>query len=139
MELAIEQAKLAQKDDEVPIGAVIVSGSNVVSSAHNISNDPTAHAEMLAIKQACELLSTSTLYDSDIYVTLEPCPMCAQAISFARIKRLYFGAYNPKGGGIENGAKIFQFCSHIPKVYGGILETECSFLLKDFFEKLRDI
>ncbi|OAM01793.1 UNVERIFIED_CONTAM: tadA [Trichonephila clavipes] len=139
MELAIEQAKLAQKDDEVPIGAVIVSGSNVVSSAHNISNDPTAHAEMLAIKQACELLSTSTLYDSDIYVTLEPCPMCAQAISFARIKRLYFGAYNPKGGGIENGAKIFQFCSHIPEVYGGILETECSFLLKDFFEKLRNI
>ncbi|WP_264732554.1 MULTISPECIES: nucleoside deaminase [unclassified Wolbachia] len=139
MELAIEQAKLAQKDDEVPIGAVIVSGSNVVSSAHNISNDPTAHAEMLAIKQACELLSTSTLYDSDIYVTLEPCPMCAQAISFARIKRLYFGAYNPKGGGIENGAKIFQFCSHIPEVYGGILETECSFLLKDFFERLRDI
>ncbi|MDE5061457.1 MULTISPECIES: nucleoside deaminase [Wolbachia] len=139
MELAIEQAKLAQKNDEVPIGAVIVSGSNVVSSAHNISNDPTAHAEMLAIKQACELLSTSTLYDSDIYVTLEPCPMCAQAISFARIKRLYFGAYNPKGGGIENGAKIFQFCSHIPEVYGGILETECSFLLKDFFEKLRNI
>ncbi|WP_447933165.1 nucleoside deaminase [Wolbachia endosymbiont of Dactylopius coccus] len=139
MELAIEQAKLAQKDDEVPIGAVIVSGSNVVSSAHNISNDPTAHAEMLAIKQACELLSTSTLYDSDIYVTLEPCPMCAQAISFARIKRLYFGAYNPKGGGIENGAKIFQFCSHIPEVYGGILETECSFLLKDFFGKLRNI
>lgn len=139
MELAIEQAKLAQKNDEVPIGAVIVSGSNVVSSAHNISNDPTAHAEMLAIKQACELLSTSTLYDSDIYVTLEPCPMCAQAISFARIKRLYFGAYNPKGGGIENGAKIFQFCSHIPEVYGGILETECSFLLKDFFERLRDI
>ncbi|QMV46507.1 nucleoside deaminase [Wolbachia pipientis] len=139
MELAIGQAKLAQKDDEVPIGAVIVSGSNVVSSAHNISNDPTAHAEMLAIKRACELLSTSTLYDSDIYVTLEPCPMCAQAISFARIKRLYFGAYNPKGGGIENGAKIFQFCSHIPEVYGGILETECSFLLKDFFEKLRNI
>lgn len=137
MELAVKQAKLTQKDDEVPIGAVIVSGSNVVSSAHNISNDPTAHAEMLAIKQACELLSTSTLYDSDIYVTLEPCPMCAQAISFARIKRLYFGAYNPKGGGIENGAKIFQFCSHIPEVYGGILETECSFLLKDFFEKLR--
>ncbi|WP_265025562.1 nucleoside deaminase [Wolbachia endosymbiont (group A) of Bibio marci] len=139
MELAIEQAKLAQKNDEVPIGAVIVSGSNVVSSAHNISSDPTAHAEMLAIKQACELLSTSTLYDSDIYVTLEPCPMCAQAISFARIKRLYFGAYNPKGGGIENGAKIFQFCSHIPEVYGGILEIECSFLLKDFFERLRDI
>ncbi|WP_395462820.1 nucleoside deaminase [Wolbachia endosymbiont of Cantharis cryptica] len=139
MELAIEQAKLAQKNDEVPIGAVIVSGSNIIYSAHNISNDPTAHAEMLAIRQACKLLSISTLCDVDMYVTLEPCPMCAQAISFARIKRLYFGAYNPKGGGIENGAKIFQFCSHIPEVYGGILETECSFLLKDFFEKLRNI
>ncbi len=115
MELAIEQAKLAQKDDEVPIGAVIVSGSNVVSSAHNISSDPTAHAEMLTIRQA---FSTSTLCDADMYVTLEPCPMCAQAISFARIKRLYFGAYNPKGGGIENGAKMFQFCSHTPEVYG---------------------
>ncbi|MDR2609535.1 MAG: nucleoside deaminase, partial [Rickettsiales bacterium] len=74
---------------------------------------------------------------ADVYVTLEPCPMCAQAISFARIKRLYFGAYNPKGGGIENGAKIFQFCNHVPEVYGGVLETECSFLLKGFFEKLR--
>ncbi|GFQ75998.1 tRNA-specific adenosine deaminase [Trichonephila clavata] len=137
MELAIEQAKLAQKNDEVPIGAIVVSGSNVVSSAYNISNDPTAHAEMLAIRKACELLSTPVICDADMYVTLEPCPMCAQAISFARIKRLYFGAYNPKGGGIENGAKIFQFCSHIPEVYGGILETECSFLLKDFFEKLR--
>jgi tRNA(Arg) A34 adenosine deaminase TadA len=72
-----------------------------------------------------------------MYVTLEPCPMCAQAISFARIKRLYFGAHNPKGGGIENGAKIFQFCNHIPEVYGGVLETECSFLRKDFFGKLR--
>ncbi|ERN55762.1 cytidine and deoxycytidylate deaminase family protein [Wolbachia pipientis wMelPop] len=134
MELAIEQAKLAQKNDEVPIGAVIVSGDNIISSAHNISSDPTAHAEMLAIRQA---FLTPTLCDADMYVTLEPCPMCAQAISFARIKRLYFGAYNPKGGGIENGAKIFQFCSHIPEVYGGILEIECSFLLKDFFEKLR--
>ncbi|MDM8334942.1 nucleoside deaminase [Wolbachia pipientis] len=138
MELAIEQAKLAQKNDEVPIGAVIVSESNIISFSHNTSNDPTAHAEMLVIRQACELLSTSALYNSDIYVTLEPCPMCAQAISLARIKRVYFGAYNLKGGGIENGAKIFQFCSHIPEVYGGILETECASLLTDFFEKLRD-
>ncbi|WP_047758719.1 MAG: nucleoside deaminase [Wolbachia endosymbiont of Armadillidium vulgare] len=134
MEFAIEQAKLAQKNGEVPIGAVIVSRNNIISSAHNISNDPTAHAEMLTIRKA---FSTSVLYDADMYVTLEPCPMCAQAISFARIKRLYFGAYNPKGGGVENGAKIFQFCTHIPEVYGGILETECSLLLKDFFEKLR--
>lgn len=134
MELAIEQAKLAQKDGEVPIGAVIVSGNNIISSAHNISNDPTAHAEMLTIRQA---FSTSTLYEAEMYVTLEPCPMCAQAISFAKIKRLYFGAYNPKGGGVENGTRIFQFCNHIPEVYGGILETKCSLLLKDFFEKLR--
>ncbi|MGL9725508.1 MAG: nucleoside deaminase [Wolbachia sp.] len=134
MKLAIGQAKLAQESGEVPIGAVIVKGENIISSAHNISSDPTAHAEMLTIRQA---FSTSVLYDADMYVTLEPCPMCAQAISFAKIKQLYFGAYNPKGGGVENGAKIFQFCSHIPEVYGGILETECSFLLKDFFEKLR--
>ncbi len=137
MELAVEQAKIAQKNDEIPIGAVIVSGNNIVSFAHNIYNDPTAHAEMLAIRQACKLLSTPILCDVDMYVTLEPCPMCAQAISFARVRRVYFGAYNPKGGGIENGAKIFQFCSHVPEVYGGILETECSFLLRDFFEKLR--
>lgn len=134
MELAIEQAKLAQKSGEVPIGAVIVKGGNIISSAHNISSDPTAHAEILTIRQA---FSTSVLFDADMYVTLEPCPMCAQAISLAKIKRLYFGAYNSKGGGVENGAKIFQFCNHIPEVYGGILETECSLLLKDFFEKLR--
>ncbi|QKX01971.1 nucleoside deaminase [Wolbachia endosymbiont of Cruorifilaria tuberocauda] len=137
MELAIEQAKLAQKNDEVPIGAVIVNGSNIVSFAHNIYNDPTAHAEILVIRQACKLLSTPVLCDVDMYVTLEPCPMCAQAISFARIRRVYFGAYNPKGGGIENGAKIFQFCRYVPEIYGGILEAECSLLLKDFFEKLR--
>ncbi|MDR2831633.1 MAG: nucleoside deaminase [Rickettsiales bacterium] len=137
MELAIEQAKLAQKNGEVPIGAIVVNKNNVIASAYNMtimSNDPTAHAEILAIRQAS---ATSRLCDADMYVTLEPCPMCAQAVSFARIKRLYFGAYNPKGGGIENGAKIFQFCNHIPEVYGGVLETECSFLLKDFFEKLR--
>ncbi|QKX02312.1 nucleoside deaminase [Wolbachia endosymbiont of Dirofilaria (Dirofilaria) immitis] len=137
MELAVEQAKLAHKNDEVPIGAVIVSGSNIVSSTHNIYNDPTAHAEILVIRQACKLLSTPILSDVDMYVTLEPCPMCAQAISFARVRRVYFGAYNPKGGGIENGVRIFQFCSHVPEVYGGILETECSSLLKDFFKKLR--
>ncbi|APR99216.1 nucleoside deaminase [Wolbachia endosymbiont of Folsomia candida] len=141
MKLAIEQAKIAKEMDEAPIGAVIVSGDNVIASAYNMtvtSNDPTAHAETLAIRQACELLSTSRLCEFDMYVTLEPCPMCAQAISFARIRRLYFGAYNPKGGGVENGAKIFQFCNHVPEIYGGILEAECSFLLKDFFEGLRD-
>ncbi|MDG7056068.1 MAG: nucleoside deaminase [Wolbachia endosymbiont of Meromenopon meropis] len=137
MKLAIKQARLAQKNNEVPVGAIIVSGDDVISSAHNKSNDPTAHAEMLVIRQACKLFSTSVLFNADLYVTLEPCSMCGQAISFARVKRLYFGAYNPKGGGIENGAKIFNYCNHVPEVYGGILETECSFLLKDFFEKLR--
>ncbi|GFR21355.1 tRNA-specific adenosine deaminase [Trichonephila clavata] len=108
MELAIEQAKLAQKDDEVPIGAVIVSGSNVVSSAHNISNDPTAHAEMLAIRQA---FSTSTLCDAEMYVTLEPCPMCAQAISFARIKRLYFGLIIQKVEELKMVLRYFNFAA----------------------------
>ncbi|MCV3769216.1 MAG: nucleoside deaminase [Wolbachia pipientis] len=137
MELAIEQAKLAQKNDEIPIGAVMVNKSDIISFAHNMYCDPTAHAEMLAIRQACKLLLTPILYNVDMYVTLEPCSMCAQAISFARVRRVYFGAYNSKGGGIENGAKVFQFCKYVPEVYGGILETECSFLLQNFFKKLR--
>ena len=141
MELAVKQAKIAQKNGEVPIGAVIVNANSVVASTYNMTitlNDPTAHAEILAIRQACKLLATSKLCDFDIYVTLEPCSMCAQAISLAKIRRLYFGAYNLKGGGVENGARIFEFCNHIPEVYGGILETECSFFLKDFFQELRD-
>jgi tRNA(adenine34) deaminase len=140
MKLAVGQAKIAQDNGEVPIGAVIVNDNNVIASEYNMTimlSDPTAHAEILAIRQSCELLSTSSLCDADIYVTLEPCPMCAQAISFARIRRLYFGAHNPKGGGVENGAKIFQFCNHVPEIYGGILEAECSFLLKDFFRQIR--
>ncbi len=139
MKLAIEQAEIAQKNGEVPIGAVIVNSGSVISHAYNMLNDPTAHAEVLAIRKACELLTIPKLCDADMYVTLEPCPMCAQAISFARIRRLYFGAYNPKGGGVENGARIFQFCNHVPEVYGGILEQECSFLLKDFFNNLRNM
>lgn len=141
MELAIKQAKIANEKDEVPIGAVIVSEYNIIASAYNMSitlNDPTAHAETLAIREACRSFSNPILCECDMYVTLEPCPMCAQAISFARIRRLYFGAYNPKGGGIENGPKIFQFCHHKPEVYGGILETECADLLRGFFEDLRN-
>ncbi|WP_168464950.1 nucleoside deaminase [Wolbachia endosymbiont of Ctenocephalides felis wCfeT] len=139
MGLALEQAKVAKENNEVPIGAIVVYEDRVIASAYNIDNDPTAHAEMLVIREACKSLSTSVLCDADMYVTLEPCPMCAQAISFARIKRLYFGAYNPKGGGVEHGAKIFQFCDHVPEVYGGILEKECSILLKDFFTGLRHL
>ena len=138
MRLAIEQALIAKENCEVPVGAIIVNGSDIVASAHNVLNDPTSHAEMLVIRRACKLFVTARLYDFDMYVTLEPCSMCAQAISFARIRRLYFGAYNPKCGGIENGARIFQFCNHIPEIYGGILEQESSFLLMDFFKKLRD-
>ncbi|MDD9331352.1 MAG: nucleoside deaminase [Wolbachia sp.] len=140
MKLAIEQAKIAQEKDEVPVGAIVVNKNNVIASSYNMtitSDDPTAHAEILVIRKACESLATSILCDADIYVTLEPCPMCAQAISFAKIRRLYFGAYNPKGGGVENGAKIFRLCNHIPEIYGGILEIECSLMLKDFFEELR--
>ncbi|WCR53256.1 MAG: tRNA-specific adenosine deaminase [Wolbachia endosymbiont of Ctenocephalides orientis wCori] len=141
MKLAIEQANIAKEKGEVPIGAVIVNKDNIIASVYNMTitlRDPTAHAEILAIREACKCVSNPMLYDCDVYVTLEPCPMCAQAISFARIRGLYFGSHNPKGGGIENGPKIFQFCSHKPEVYGGILETECSSLLKDFFIELRN-
>ncbi len=136
MEMALEQAK--KTEDEIPIGAVIVKNERVISSIHNMTvflSDPIAHAEILAIRKA--ILVTGKLYDCDMYVTLEPCPMCAQAISLARIRRLYFGAYNKKGGSIEHGARIFRFCSHVPEVYGGILETESSLLLKRFFKELR--
>ena len=138
MKLAISKA---QEDlSEVPVGAVIVYNDEVISYSNNsnIQNtDPTAHAEILAIREACKILSTQILDQCDIYVTLEPCAMCAQAISFAKIRRLYFGAYNKKYGAIENGARIFQFCHHVPEIYGGILENENIKLITDFFKKLR--
>ncbi|AAZ68607.1 nucleoside deaminase [Ehrlichia canis] len=138
MKLAISKA---QEDlSEVPVGAVIVYNDEVISSSNNsnIQNtDPTAHAEILAIREACKILSTQILDQCDIYVTLEPCAMCAQAISFAKLRRLYFGAYNKKYGAIENGARIFQFCHHVPEIYGGILENENIKLITDFFKKLR--
>ncbi|CEI85262.1 nucleoside deaminase [Ehrlichia minasensis] len=138
MKLAISKA---QEDlSEVPVGAVIVHNDKVISSSNNsnIQNiDPTAHAEILTIREACKTLSSQILDQCDIYVTLEPCAMCAQAISFAKIRRLYFGAYNKKYGAIENGARIFQFCHHIPETYGGILENENIKLITDFFKKLR--
>ncbi|AHX04620.1 nucleoside deaminase [Ehrlichia japonica] len=138
MKLAISKA---QEDlSEVPVGAVIVHNNKVISFANNsnIHNiDPTAHAEILAIRKACKILSTHILNQCDIYVTLEPCAMCAQAISFSKIRRLYFGTYNKKYGAIENGARVLQFCHHIPEVYGGILEEENIKLITDFFKKLR--
>jgi tRNA(adenine34) deaminase len=139
---AVSQAKLAAKAGEVPVGAVIVKDGTIIASAYNLvetERDPTAHAEILAIRAASKILSSPRLLDCDLYVTLEPCAMCAQAISLARIRRLYFGAYDVKGGGVENGARIFSHstCNHKPEVYGGIADSECSELLSNFFKEKR--
>ncbi len=139
---ALKQARLAAQSGEVPIGAVVVRDGGVIASAHNLTetrNDPTAHAELLAIRSACEILKTPRLTDCDLYVTLEPCPMCAAAIGFARIRRLYYGASDPKGGGIEQGARVFSHptCHHKPELYGGMAENECGELLRDFFKARR--
>ena len=143
MAMALQVAERAAARGEVPVGAVIVQDGKLLVRAGNrveADKDPTAHAEMLAIRAAAEMLDAPRLPDCDLYVTLEPCAMCAAAISFARIRRLYFGAYDPKGGGVENGARFFgqPTCHHAPEVFGGIAETECSALLKDFFRDLRD-
>jgi tRNA(adenine34) deaminase len=144
MLIAIEQAKNALNNDEVPVGAVIVdsiTGVILARSANKTeqSNDPTAHAEMNVIRDACNIKKSNRLIDCDLYVTLEPCPMCAHAISAARIRRLYFGAYNPKGGGVEHGPRIYDFgsCNHKPQVYGGMCESICSKLLKVYFSGKR--
>ena len=142
MQFALVQAELAAEAGEVPIGAVIIKDNEIIASAHNLTeknNDPTAHAELLAIRQACELLRTARLVDCDLYVTLEPCSMCAQAIAFARVRRLYYGASDPKGGGVESGARIFSqtTCHHRPEIYGGISESECGELLRKFFKERR--
>lgn len=143
MDIAIEEAKAAAAAGEVPIGAVVVDNDGrVVARAHNLtetSNDPTAHAEMLAIRQACKLRDEPRLPDCSIYVTLEPCPMCATAISFARLARLYYGASDPKGGGIEHGPRILHqpTCHHRPELYPGIGEAPAAKLLRDFFQSRR--
>lgn len=144
MRQAIQLAEIAGSNGEVPVGAVLVdtASGTIIAQCHNLvetGNDPTAHAEMLAIREACARLGTPRLNNCDLYVTLEPCPMCAQAIAFARIRRVYFGAYDPKGGGVENGPRIFSqaTCHHAPEIIGGIEETVCSKLLKDFFSTKR--
>ncbi len=142
MQLALDQARQAAARGEVPIGAVVVREGEVIAAAHNLTEtnaDPTAHAELLAIRSACEILKTPRLIDCDLYVTLEPCAMCAAAISFARIRRLYFGASDPKGGGVEHGARVFTqaTCHHKPDIYGGIQATECGEILKNFFKEKR--
>ena len=142
MQFALEEARAAQARGEVPVGCVIVRGGEVIARAGNrtvADKDPTAHAELLATRQAAAKLGTERLADCDLYVTLEPCAMCAAAMSFARIRRLYFGAPDPKGGAVENGVRFFASptCHHRPEVYGGINESECAGLLKDFFQARR--
>ena len=138
MDLALAQAHAAANADEVPVGCVIVRAGEVIAAARNrtlVDRDPTAHAELLAIRQAAAALASERLLDCDLYVTLEPCAMCAAAISFARVRRLYYGAADPKGGAVENGVRFFTqpTCHHRPELYGGMGEREASELLKDFF------
>ncbi|MCH7935718.1 MAG: nucleoside deaminase [Proteobacteria bacterium] len=144
MELALRQAEAARDRGEVPVGAVIVDGrtGRLLAQAGNRVEeraDPTAHAEMLAIREATQTQGEPRLDGMDLYVTLEPCAMCAQALSLARIRRLYFGAYDPKSGGVEHGARVFTHatCHHKPEVVGGLGETEAAALLKDFFKGKR--
>jgi tRNA(adenine34) deaminase len=142
MEAALAQARAAQAADEVPVGCVVVRGNEIVAQAGNRTlrdRDPTAHAEMLAIRAAAAALGSERLVDCDLYVTLEPCAMCAAAISFARIRRLYFGAADPKGGAVEHGVRLFAAptCHHRPEVYGGIGEQAAATLLRDFFAARR--
>jgi tRNA(adenine34) deaminase len=142
MDVAIEEARGAGRCGEVPIGCAIVRGGAVLARAGNrtiADHDPTAHAEMLAIRAAAAALGSERLVDCDLYVTLEPCAMCAAAASFARVRRLYYGAADLKGGAVENGVKFFASpaCHHRPEVYGGIAEAETSALLKEFFQERR--
>ena len=142
MDLALKTAENGAKSGEVPIGCVIVRGHEVIATAGNrtlTDRDPTAHAEVLAIRQAAEIIGTERLVDCDLYVTLEPCTMCAGAISFARIRRLYYGAADPKGGAVDNGVQFFASpaCHHRPEVYGGLAEAAAGDLLKKFFKERR--
>ena len=142
MGLALAEARAAAARGEVPVGAVIVRDGAVLAAAGNAPlalKDPTAHAEMLAIRAACAAAGDERLASCDLYVTLEPCAMCAAAISFARIRRLYFGAADPKGGAVEHGPRFFAAatCHHAPEVYGGMAASESAGLLKRFFAARR--
>ena len=142
MAAALDEARAAAMRGEVPVGAVIVRGGQVVARAGNRTRelaDPTAHAEMLAIRAACAVAGSERLGGHDLYVTLEPCPMCAAAISAARIDRLYYGAADPKSGGVAFGARVFSHpqCHHVPEVYDGIAAAEAEAMLKAFFAERR--
>lgn len=142
MDLALKAAKAAAQAGEVPIGCVIVREGEVIASAGNrtlTDRDPTGHAEILAIRQAAARLGSERLVDCDLYVTLEPCTMCAGAISLARIRRLYYGTADPKGGGVESGVRFFSSptCHHAPEVYSALGETQSAELLRQFFRARR--
>lgn len=142
MDLALEQAQIAEKSGEVPIGCVIVRDGKVLARAGNrtlTDKDPTAHAEVLAIREAAHALGSERLVDCDLYVTLEPCTMCAAAISFARIRRLYYGATDPKGGAVDSGVRFFASptCHHAPEIYPSVGESKAAGLLKSFFKARR--
>lgn len=143
MDVALEQARAAAGRGEVPVGAVVVKDGQIIAAAGNRTrelSDPTAHAEVLAIREACRLANSERLPGHDLYVTLEPCPICAGTISAARIARLYYGAADPKSGGVAHGARVFSHrqCHHIPEVYDGIAAAESEALLKTFFALRRE-
>ena len=143
MEMALEEARAAGERGEVPIGAVVVLDGAVVGRSGNRTrecNDVTAHAEIAAIRMACEELGQERLTGADLYVSLEPCTMCAAAISFARIRRLYYGAEDPKGGAVDNGVRFYAqpTCHHAPEVYSGLNETEAADILRTFFARKRE-
>ncbi len=142
MALALAEAEQAAERGEVPVGAVVVRDGEVLARDGNRTlelSDPTAHAEMLALRAAAAQVGSERLIGADLYVTLEPCPMCAAAISFARIRRLYFGAPDPKGGAVEHGVRLYAApsCHHVPEVYSGIGETQAAALLRGFFRDRR--
>lgn len=142
MDLALEQAENAEKAGEVPIGCVIVRDNAVIARAGNrtlTDRDPTAHAEILALREAARQLGSERLIDCDLYVTLEPCTMCAAAISFARIRRLYYGAADPKGGAVDSGVRFFASptCHHAPDVYPSVGENKAAAMLREFFKARR--
>jgi tRNA(adenine34) deaminase len=143
MDIALEEARAAAARGEVPVGAVVTdSGGTVLARAGNgveALHDASAHAEILALRAAASVRGDTRLTDCDLIVTLEPCPMCAHAISLFRVRRLIFGAYDPKGGGVEHGARVFDAasCHHRPEIIGGVRETEAAALLRAFFAALR--
>ncbi|MEM7121389.1 MAG: nucleoside deaminase [Pseudomonadota bacterium] len=143
MEQALAEAEAAAARGEVPVGAVIVQDGEVLAAAGNRTeelNDPTAHAELLVIRAACAAMGAPRLPGADLYVTLEPCAMCAQAIAYARLRRLYYGAPDPKGGGVAHGARVFSHptCHHTPEIYDGIDGERAAALLRAFFGGLRE-